>query len=94
MNEATVQCNCPPDSESSSSSSSSSSSFTEVKSKVMDQESPTANPSTFSDDMSTAEVSAWLKSQGIPEQYCKAFEGTFLARKLSALLAQSEFPNI
>ena len=54
MNEATVQCNCPPDSESSS----------EVKSKVMDQESPTANPPTFSDDMSTAEVSAWLKARG------------------------------
>ena len=86
MNEATVQCNCPPDSESSS--------FIEVKSKVMNQESPTANPPTFSDDMSTAEVSAWLKSQGIPEQYCKAFEGTFIARKLSALLAQSDFSNI
>ena len=92
MNEATVQWQLPAGFRESSSSSSSS--FTEVKSKVMDQESPTANSSTFSDDMSTAEVSAWLKSQGIPEQYCKAFEGTFLARKLSALLAQSEFPNI
>ena len=60
-----------------------------LQSEVMDQESPTANPPTFSDDMSTAEVSAWLKSQGIPEQYCKAFEGTFLARKWSALLAQT-----
>ena len=47
----------------------------------MDQESTASNSATFSDDMSTAEMSAWLKKQGIPEQYCKVFEGTYLAWK-------------
>ena len=45
----------------------------------LDVDSPAAIPiglRTFSEDMSAVEVSTWLKTQGIPEQFCKAFEGT------------------
>ena len=59
----------------------------------MDQESTTSNSATFSDDMSTAEVSAWLKKQGIPEQYCKVFEGTFFTQLLVASPSLS-FPSM
>ena len=43
--------------------------FATLKSNIMNQESTTSNSATFSDDMSMAEVSAWLKKQEIPE-YC------------------------
>ena len=38
---------------------------------------PTTSPAaaTFREDMSAVEVAAWLKREGIPEQYCRSFEG-------------------
>ena len=43
-------------------------------------------PAEVSARMSKEEVSDFLKNNGIPEQYCKVFEGTVLASYISTLL--------